>query len=72
MAELKRFLNEKELGSILDVRVKTLQRWRLHGSGPKYKKLGGAVRYDISDVEAWIQNSPSGGEVGDARQKGVA
>ena len=69
MAELKRFLKEKELGSILDVRIKTLQRWRLQGTGPKYKKLGGAVRYDISDVEAWIQSSPSGGEAGEAGQK---
>jgi predicted DNA-binding transcriptional regulator AlpA len=72
MAELKRFLNEKELGPMLGVRVKTLQRWRLLGVGPKYKKLRGSVRYDAADVEAWIQSSPSGGEVAQAEHKGVA
>jgi predicted DNA-binding transcriptional regulator AlpA len=71
MSDLKRFLNEKELEAMLGVRVKTLQRWRLRGAGPKYKKLVGAVRYDIADVEAWIQNSSSGGEGLQAGQKGV-
>jgi len=58
----RRFLTEEELGPILGIKVRTLQRWRLIGAGPRFRKLGGAVRYDESDVEAWIAARPCGGE----------
>lgn len=32
----------------------TLRRWRAEGTGPDYVKVGGAVRYRWTDVEAWL------------------
>ena len=57
----KSFVNEKQLAGMLDVKVKTLQRWRLFGKGPRFRKFGSAVRYAVADVEAWIANCPTGG-----------
>ena len=39
------------------VRLKkpTLERFRLTGEGPKFLKLGGAVRYRRPDLDAWLE-----------------
>lgn len=58
----KRFLNEKEVAALLGIGVKTVQRWRSSATGPKYRKLCGSMRYEVDDVEAWVQRSPFGGE----------
>ncbi len=33
----------------------TLERFRVTGEGPRYCKLGGAVRYRRSDLDAWLE-----------------
>ena len=35
-------------------KVKTLANWRSAGRGPRWSKLGGAVRYCGSDLNAWL------------------
>lgn len=32
----------------------TLERFRLTGEGPRFAKLGGAVRYRRTDLDEWI------------------
>lgn len=59
---LPRFLTEHEVADRLAMSVKTLQRWRLLGQGPRFRKFGGAVRYSVGDIEAWADSTPSGGE----------
>ena len=34
----------------------TLERFRVTGEGPHYCKLGGAVRYRKSDLDAWLDS----------------
>ncbi len=34
----------------------TLERLRVTGEGPRYCKLGGAVRYRKSDLDAWLES----------------
>lgn len=46
-------LNEQELAERLNVSVRTVRKWRLNGSGVRYRKFGSAVRYAIADVEAF-------------------
>lgn len=36
--------------------VRTLQRWRLEGLGPRFHKLGKAVRYKKSDLDKYIDS----------------
>jgi len=33
----------------------TLERFRVTGGGPKYCKLGGAVRYRRPDLDTWLE-----------------
>jgi predicted DNA-binding transcriptional regulator AlpA len=60
-ASVRRFMNEVELAAMIGVGIRTLQRWRLEDRGPKFRKLGGAVRYDSCDVDSWILSCPAGG-----------
>jgi predicted DNA-binding transcriptional regulator AlpA len=57
-------LNEREVAALTTMSVASLRRWRLQGdAGPKFIKVGGsAVRYRLSDVEAWLSSQPSGGQ----------
>ena len=43
-------LNERQAADLLNVRVATLRRWRWAGKGPAFLKIGGAVRYDPSEL----------------------
>ena len=48
-------LKEAETAKFLNLKVATLRRWRWSGDGPIFVKLGGAVRYRRSHLEAYIQ-----------------
>jgi predicted DNA-binding transcriptional regulator AlpA len=50
-------LAEAEAARILGLSVKTLRRWRWAGQGPSFRKLGRAVRYASSDLEAYIADA---------------
>lgn len=57
-----RLLNESQVAETLSVSVATVRRWRLYGRGPKYIKVGAAVRYTQEDFERWLASRPAGGE----------
>jgi hypothetical protein len=48
-------LNEFETARVTGLSVKTLRQWRIHKRGPRYIKLGRAVRYDPLDVATFIE-----------------
>ncbi len=48
-------LNETEAARILAMQVTTLRRWRWAGKGPRFVKIGAAVRYDWADLTAFIE-----------------
>ena len=50
---LQHHLTERQAASHLNLKTKTLQAWRVRGDGPKYLKLGKAVRYRLSDLLAF-------------------
>ncbi len=52
-----RLLKEREAASILSVEIATLRRWRWAGKGPRFLKIGGAVRYDPADLVAFIDKA---------------
>jgi predicted DNA-binding transcriptional regulator AlpA len=35
---------------------RTLEKYRVLGGGPKYKKLGARVFYSSSDLKAWLES----------------
>jgi len=50
------FLETKEAATYLGLKKSTLEAWRCRGGGPKYSKFGNAVRYRLTDLEAWIES----------------
>jgi hypothetical protein len=60
-ATAKRFLSDAEIEGCFGIPRKTLQNWRILGRGPLYRKFGNSVRYDVADLEIWIQTLPTGG-----------
>ena len=51
-----RHLNQIELSYRLGVSCRTLERWRWQGVGPKFIKIGGRVKYRLSDIEEFEQS----------------
>ena len=47
------YLTPSELAYLLQISTKTLYRWRVEGTGPKFVKIGKAVRYAFKDLDAW-------------------
>lgn len=55
-------MNEHDVARLTGLSVASVRRWRLRRVGPRYVKIGAAVRYRRSDIEAWLSSRPSGGE----------
>lgn len=43
-----------EVSAYLGVPVKTLYQWKWRGEGPPVRKIGRHLRYDPSEVRAWV------------------
>jgi predicted DNA-binding transcriptional regulator AlpA len=54
-------LNEFEVARMTGLSVASVRRWRLLRQGPRYLKIGAAVRYRPEDVAAWLERCPTGG-----------
>ncbi|MCA2968008.1 MAG: helix-turn-helix domain-containing protein [Acidobacteriaceae bacterium] len=52
-------LTDREVAARLGVKVDTVRKWRLRGLGPLAIRVGGAVRYRLSDLEFWISSQPT-------------
>jgi predicted DNA-binding transcriptional regulator AlpA len=58
-------LNEKQAAEFLGINPGTLGVWRCtrrYNGGPRYLKIGRAVRYRLSDLEQFAESRASGGE----------
>lgn len=49
-----RLVDDRVAGGMLGVAPGTMRKWRVIGSGPKYVKFRGAVRYDTNDIRDFI------------------
>lgn len=47
-------LKTREAATHIGLAVTTLEKMRVYGGGPKYLKLGRAVRYRIDHLEEWL------------------
>lgn len=50
-------LRTKQAAEYLGVAKVTLEAWRVRGGGPAFRKLGKAVRYCQSDLDAFLASS---------------
>ena len=51
---LEELLTQKRLAERLNQSERTLERWRVEGTGPVYVKAGRKVLYIQQDVEDWL------------------
>lgn len=63
--------NEMQAATFLGVSVRTLQAWRVRGSGPPYLKIGRSVRYQRRALAAFQeQHTVTSTTEADARDAG--
>lgn len=48
--------NTREAAAYVRLGKPTLERFRVAGDGPRYCKLGGAVRYRRADLDDWMES----------------
>ena len=53
-------LREVEVAKRLNVSISSLRRWRYEKIGPKFIRIGGILRYRLTDVDDFIQRHISG------------
>jgi predicted DNA-binding transcriptional regulator AlpA len=60
-SQTQALLTECEVAKITGMSLASVRRWRLLKQGPKYLKIGAAVRYKPEDILAWLESRPTGG-----------
>ena len=50
-------LTQREASQFLQVNVRTLERWRVDGSGPRFVKLGRHVRYERAALTEHVKRN---------------
>jgi predicted DNA-binding transcriptional regulator AlpA len=58
---LEPFVTDRQVAELLAVSVRTVQSWRFMNQGPKFIKVGRAVRYRPEDVSNYLASRPGGG-----------
>lgn len=58
---METLLNEHDVAGICKLSLATIRRMRLLSTGPKYLKIGAAVRYRRDDLASWLGSRPTGG-----------
>lgn len=48
--------NNVEAAEYLGLKAATLNKWRVHGEGPPFLKVGRLIRYRKSDLDAYLAN----------------
>jgi predicted DNA-binding transcriptional regulator AlpA len=48
-----RYLRTEEAARFLGLSPRTMEKHRVYGTGPLYRKLGGRVVYAIHDLQEW-------------------
>jgi len=51
---LDELMTANEVADVLGLAAGTLANWRSLGLGPAYVKLGGRVRYRVSNINDWV------------------
>jgi predicted DNA-binding transcriptional regulator AlpA len=51
---LRKALDEKQTARIMGVAVQTLRNWRHQRKGPSYIKMGRSVRYQLNDIQEYL------------------
>ena len=48
------FVDTRQAAELIGMSSRTLEKWRVEGTGPPFLKLGRRVLYSRADLEAWL------------------
>jgi predicted DNA-binding transcriptional regulator AlpA len=51
-----RYLRTPEAARFVGLSIRTLEKHRIYGTGPRYSKLGGRVVYRVEDLQSWAES----------------
>jgi predicted DNA-binding transcriptional regulator AlpA len=51
-----RYLRTPEAARFVGLSIRTLEKHRIYGTGPRYSKLGGRVVYRVEDLQGWVES----------------
>jgi predicted DNA-binding transcriptional regulator AlpA len=51
-----RYLRTPEAAAFVGLSIRTLEKHRIYGTGPRYSKLGGRVVYRLEDLQTWVES----------------
>ena len=54
----RRAIAHPEAARFVGLSIRTLEKHRIYGTGPRYSKLGGRVVYRLEDLQAWVELAP--------------
>jgi predicted DNA-binding transcriptional regulator AlpA len=54
---MESLLNQKQAARVLGISVRTLERHRVAGTGPRWARLGRLVRYRQCDLTEWVESN---------------
>ena len=57
-ASITQLLTDRDVAAVTGLARSTLAKLRLRGDGPRFVKIGAAVRYREDDVQAWLAAQP--------------
>ena len=52
-----RYLRTPEAARLVGLSIRTLEKHRIYGTGPRYAKLGGRVVYRLDDLQVWVDSA---------------
>ena len=55
-AQPQRYLTNDEAADYLRLSPRTLEKQRVLGGGPKFRKFGRRVMYAVTDLDAWAED----------------
>ena len=55
-----RLMKTEDAAEYLGLSIRTLENWRYQGRGPQVVKMGRTVRYDLRDLDRWIEEHQHG------------
>jgi predicted DNA-binding transcriptional regulator AlpA len=50
----QRYLRTPEAARFVGLSIRTLEKHRIYGTGPRFSKLGGRVVYRVEDLQEWV------------------
>ena len=56
VAQPPRYLSNDEAADYLRLSPRTLEKQRVLGGGPKFRKFGRRVMYAVADLDAWAED----------------